>query len=316
MKIVFLGSGDIGLPSFRALAGSETHKLLAAVTQPDRPAGRSMRPRPSPIKLAAQEFEIPVLQPEKVRAAETLDQMRALDADVFVVAAYGQILPKAILEMPRLGCINLHASLLPRHRGASPVHAAILAGDALSGMTVMWVAEGLDTGDILLARECRIGPEDTAGTLHDRLASLAPEALLEALELISGGRAPSIPQDNARATYAPKISKSDGEIDWSLPAEEIARRIRGLHPWPGTFTRLPDGKTLKIHRAAARGGDTGALPGSARAESGAIFVSAGSGKIELLEVQAEGGKRLPAADFLRGHPLPPGCVFGGPADQQ
>ncbi|MCX7869648.1 MAG: methionyl-tRNA formyltransferase, partial [Terrimicrobiaceae bacterium] len=193
MKIVFLGSGAIGIPSLRLLAAR--HEVAAVVTQPDRPSGRSLRPAPPPAKSAALELGLPVLQPAKIREPGALDALRRTQADLFVVAAYGQILPRAVLEMPPRGVINIHASLLPRHRGASPVQAAILAGDAESGITIMWVDEGLDTGDILLQKACAVCADDTAGSLHDRLALLAPEALAEALEAIAAGRAPRIPQD-------------------------------------------------------------------------------------------------------------------------
>jgi len=311
VKVAFLGTGDIGVPALRALAGCGACRVVAAVTQPDRPAGRSMKLRGSAVKTAALELGLPVLQPERVRTAEAQAGLAALEADLFVVAAYGQILPRAVLDMPRLGCINLHASLLPRHRGASPVHAAILAGDNVSGVTVMWVDEGLDTGDILLARPCPVDASDTAGSLHDRIAGLAAEAVLESVGLIADGRAPRIPQDASLATYAPKISKAEGKIDWYQSAAEIERRIRGLHPWPGTFTRLPDGRLLKLHRAILRPDSPGrGEPGCAREENGAIIVATGDGEIALLDVQIEGGKRMDAAGFLRGHPLPPPCRLG------
>jgi methionyl-tRNA formyltransferase len=213
--------------------------LEAVVTQPDRPAGRDLKLRPSPVKVAAQELERPVLQPAKIRAPEALAQLVPFRPDVIVVAAYGQILPKAVLSLPPLGCVNIHASLLPRHRGAAPVQAAILAGDSETGITIMQMDEGLDTGDMLLKVTTPIAPDETAGSLHDRLALLAPAPLLDCLERLARGTATSERQDPALATYAPKLDRSDGEIDWSKSALEIERRIRAMTPWPGAFTVMP-----------------------------------------------------------------------------
>jgi len=308
MKVVFIGSGAIGIPALREL--HRTHNVVTVVTQPDKPAGRNLKPRPSPVKEEADALCLPVIQPEKIRSPEALHALGELDADIFVVAAYGQILPQALLDIPPLGCINIHASLLPRHRGASPIHAAILAGDAVSGITIMCVDAGLDTGDILLQKECVVEEDDTAGTLHDKLASLAPEALSAALEAIANGSPVRRKQDATKVTYAGKISKSDGLLPWELSAADLARRVRGLNPWPGAFTLMPDGKILKIHRAVA--GDPGKTqrPGEAiPSQPGEIRVACGSGCLSLLEVQVPGGKRMAAADFLRGHPLLPGSRF-------
>ncbi|HRJ72117.1 MAG TPA: methionyl-tRNA formyltransferase, partial [Terrimicrobiaceae bacterium] len=226
MRIVFLGTGDIGVPSLRALAAEPGDQILGVYTQPDRPAGRDLKLRASPVKETALELGLPVFQPPRIRAAESLAGLRSLQPDVIVVVAYGQILPKEILDLPRLGCLNVHASLLPRHRGASPVHAALLAGDAVSGVTIMQMDEGLDTGPILAKVETPIGPRETAGSLHVRLAQLAPEALLQTLRLLDRGGIRSEPQDDVRATYAPKLLRADGEVTWSLPARAIDQRIR------------------------------------------------------------------------------------------
>ncbi|MBU3664525.1 MAG: methionyl-tRNA formyltransferase [Chthoniobacterales bacterium] len=295
MKIVFVASGDIAIPSFRWLLDAPGVEVAALVTQPDRPSGRGLKLKPSLLKQLAIDRGIPVLQPEKIRVATP--ELSTLQPDLLVVMAYGQILPQAVLDIPRLGALNLHASLLPRHRGASPVHAAILAGDSMSGVTVMWMDAGMDTGDILLARECVIGPEETAGSLHDKLAVLAPQALSAGLDLISRDDAPHIPQDAALATYAPKLGRGMGTVHWSMPAGEIALRIRGLHPWPGCTTEvvLDDGSRvlLKIHRAKIAAG----APEPCRLR----FACGGGGVLELLEVQPAGGKRMTSDDFVRGH---------------
>ncbi len=305
MKIVFCGTGEIGLPSLHALAKDSAHKVVGVITQPDRPAGREMRPRASAIKTAALKYGIPVFQPERIR--KDFAQLAEWAPDVMVVAAYGQILPCGVLEIPRLGCLNLHASLLPRHRGASPVHAAVLAGDSESGMTIMYMDEGLDTGDILLMRSLPIFPDETAGSLHDRLAEIAPAALAEALTLMAKGPAPRMAQDSALATYAPKLGKSDGRLDWREPASALARRVRGLTPWPGASARMAAG-VLKIHLAAeaAESGPAGTV---LAADAEGILVAAGEGSLRLLEVQFEGRKRMSAGDFLRGFPLELGSSF-------
>jgi methionyl-tRNA formyltransferase len=304
MRTIFCGTGPIGLPALAALAESGKHKPCAVFTQPDNPAGRGLHPRPSAIKQFALEKNIPLFQPEKIRSPEALETLRQLAPDLMVVAAYGQLLPPAVLGLPRLGCINLHASLLPRHRGASPINAAILAGDQETGITVMYMDAGLDTGDILLADSLPISPEDTAGTLHDKLATLAAPSLLRALELLETGQAPRTPQDPAPATHAPKLKKTDGLLDWNEPAEALARRVRALSPWPGAFTHL-GGQSLKIHKARAVAGQ--GEPGTVlSATDEGIAIAAKSGCLLLIELQLEGRKRLPASEFLRGHPLPPG----------
>lgn len=305
MRIVFCGTGDIGLPSLRALADSPLHEVVGLITQPDRPAGRDLKPRPPAVKSEALARGIPVAQPERIR--KDFSALAVWVPDVMVVAAYGQILPRTVLDLPRLGCLNLHASLLPRHRGASPIQAAILAGDAETGMTVMYVDEGLDTGDMLLARRIPILPDENAGGLHDRLAGLGPSAILDALDLLQSGTAPRTPQDSSLATHASKLGKHDGRLDWLDPAEHLARRVRAMNPWPGASTRI-GGLVVKIHRAEAGGGNGD--PGTVLAtDSSGIAVAAGEGSLILREVQLEGRKRLSAADFLRGHPIVPGAKF-------
>jgi len=301
VKVIYMGSGDIGLPSLRCLLEEREVDVLAVVTQPDRPAGRGMTVRPSRIKELALQHGVEVLQPEKVRETGTVALLASLVPDILVVMAYGQILPQSLLDVPRLGAINLHASLLPRHRGAAPIHAALLAGDHVSGITAMWMNAGLDTGDILLQRECEVTDEDTAETLHDRLAALAPEALSAALALVRAGRAPRIKQDDSAASYAPKMDRSLGRIDWHESAEAIALRIRALHPWPGCSAEMitDDGRrtTLKILRASA---ETGTAPAGELRE-GMMVGCGGGGLLRILQLQAPGRKAMEAEAFLLGH---------------
>ena len=297
MRIVFIGTGEIGVPTLQGLLNSE-HEVVAVVTQPDKPVGREQRIEPPPIKKAIAKTRIPILQPAKIKDPKTIEEIRALTPDVIVVVAYGQILPRDVLEVPRLACLNLHASLLPRWRGAAPIQAAIAAGDCETGITVMYMDEGLDTGDILLQRGVEIIPNDTGGSLHDRLAQIAPESLLESLRLLAAGKAPRIPQDNARATYAPKLKREHGQINWSESAEAIERKIRAYNPWPGTFMRV-DGQNLKVFSASVV--DLSGEPGEVLRNDKDLIVAAGKGALSLGEVQLEGKRRMSAAEFVRGH---------------
>ena len=312
MRVVFLGTGDIGVPSLKALAQSG-HEVRAVFTRPDRPAGRHLKLRPPPIKAAALELGLRVFQPEKIRGAEAVRELMSLEPDVIVVAAYGQILPKTILSLPRFGCMNIHASLLPRHRGASPIHSTILAGDKKSGVTIMQMDEGLDTGDILFQVTIAIEPAATAGSLHARLAHLAPDVLVECLNRLALGTLKPQKQDHALATYAPKLTREDGEIDWNKPAEEIERRIRAMTPWPGAYTHilLKNVPTfLKVHEAEI-GGSQDETAGTVLAtDNERILVAAGSGGIALKKMQLAGGNCLTAAEFARGHPIAPGTRLG------
>ncbi|HEX8372575.1 MAG TPA: methionyl-tRNA formyltransferase [Chthoniobacterales bacterium] len=308
MRIVFMGSGDIALPSLRWLLDSPEHEVLAVVTQPDKPVGRHQVLTASAIKQAALEREIPVLQPAKVRAPEVLQSLAELAPDFIIVMAYGQILPKTLLDLPKVACLNLHASLLPRHRGASPIQAAILAGDASTGITLMHMDVGLDTGDIVISHETPISPTDTAGILHDRLADLAPEVLAEGLPLFAENRAPRTPQDPALVTASGKLDRDSGRLDWNHPANFLERHIRAMHPWPGAFTILPSGKKLKIHSASILP-QTGSPGHILPTESQRLVVATGENALVLEDVQLEGRGRMKAADFLRGNPLPPGTVL-------
>src|ERR1051325_4943416 len=252
MRIVFIGTGEIGVPTLNALLNSE-HEVVGVVTQPDKPVGREQRIEPPPIKKAltgrARPPGTPICQPPKIKDPQAIEDIRRLAPDLIIVAAYGQILARDVLAISRLACLNLHASLLPRWRGAAPIQAAIAAGDRETGITVMHMDEGLDTGDVLLQRSVDIAPDDTGGSLHDRLAQIAPEALLEALRRLAAGNATRIPQDNARATHAPKLKREHGQIDWSESAEAIERKIRAYNPWPGAFMKVSS-QNLKIFSAS------------------------------------------------------------------
>lgn len=299
MRTVFLGSGDIGLPALRLLWARPGLEVVGVVTQPDRPAGRGLPLTPCAIKELALSHGLTPLQPARVRSDQAVEEIKSWAPDLFVVMAYGQILPQTLLDVPRLGALNLHASLLPRHRGAAPVHAAVLAGDAKSGITVIWMNAGLDTGDILLRKACALESGETAGTLHDRLAALAPEALEEALLLLRAGCAPRVPQEESAASYAPKLSRASGCLDWSRSAVELERVVRGLHPWPGCTALLETvaGRRLeiKVHRAAVS---------SCPADPAQLHLPCGGGGVlQLLEVQLSGGKRMGQAEFLRGHQI-------------
>jgi methionyl-tRNA formyltransferase len=310
MRILFIGTGDIGLPSLEWLLSTPKHEVVGVITQPDKPAGRKLVLTPPEVKVRALAAGLTVLQPPKIR--HIVDELKAFEADVAVVVAYGQILPKSVLEVPRLACLNIHASLLPKHRGASPIQAAIREGDSETGVTIMFMDEGLDTGDILLMDRMPILPTDTGGVLHDKLALAAPASLEKALDLIAAGNPPRTPQDNALSTHCGKLKREDGRLDWTRSATELERLIRAYNPWPGTSCLLPDGKPLKVHRATIIEGDACPVAGTIISADPkvSLIVSCGRGLLKLEEVQAEGGKRLPAADFLRGHALEVGSKLG------
>jgi methionyl-tRNA formyltransferase len=297
MRIVFVGTGEIGVPTLDALLNTE-HELVGVVTQPDKPVGREQRIEPTPIKKAAAKTTIPIVQPARIKDQSSIAEIRAFKPDVIVVMAYGQILPRDVLKIPGVACLNLHASLLPRWRGAAPIQAAIAAADCETGITVMYMDEGLDTGDILLQRKIEIRTEETGGSLHDRLAQIAPEALVESLRLLAAGNAPRIPQDDACATYAPKLKREHGETNWSESAEAIERKIRAFNPWPGAFMKLNDQK-LKIFSASVV--ELNGRPGEILRSEKDLVVAAGKGAVSLGQVQLEGKRRMSAAEFLRGH---------------
>ena len=303
MRIVFIGTGEIGVPTLQALVRSSEHRLTGVVTQPDKPVGRTQQIEPPPIKRALVGMKMSILQPVRIKGREAIEQVRALRPEAIVVMAYGQILPRDLLEIPPVACLNLHASLLPRWRGAAPIQAAIAAGDPETGITVMYMAEGLDTGDILLQRKIEILPADTGGSLHDRLAQIAPEALLDALQMLAKGNAPRIPQGNALATYAPKLTRDDGKIDWSEPAEIIERKIRAFNPWPGAFITISTNGTRNLKIFSATVVDFGGEPGEILRSQNELVIAAGKGALSLGEVQLEGKRRMSASEFLRGHAI-------------
>src|SRR6266536_3474733 len=297
MRIVFIGTGDIGVPTLQALLKSE-HEVVGVVTQPDKPVGRSQSIESPPIKEALSGTKTPVLQPARIKDQQAIDEIRALKPDVIVVMAYGQILPRGVLEIPKIACLNLHASLLPRWRGAAPIQAAIAAGDRETGITVMYMDEGLDTGDILLQRKIEIAPDETGASLHDKLAQIAPEALAEAILLLQKGKATRVPQEDALAIYAPKLEREHGRIDWTESAAVIERKIRAFDPWPGAFMGI-DHRNLKIFAATIV--DRSGKPGQISRNENELIVAAGEGALSLGEVQLEGKRRMSAAEFLRGH---------------
>jgi methionyl-tRNA formyltransferase len=297
MRVLFIGTGEIGVPVLRSLLESEEHELIGVVTQPDKPAGRAQRIEAPPIKVALSETKLPILQPARIKNEKAVAEIRTLAPDVIVVMAYGQILPRSVLEIPRVACLNLHASLLPRHRGAAPIQAAIVAGDRESGISVMSMDEGLDTGDVMLQKRIEIAADETGGSLHDRLAQIAPDALRAALIQIQAGTAARIPQDSSAATYAPKLEREHGRIDWKEPAALIERKIRAFNPWPGAFTLLCDDsgheRQLKVFHAS--------VTDSCSADPANLVIPAKVGAVRLEEVQLEGKRRMKAAEFLRGY---------------
>jgi len=292
VKIVFLGTAELACPCLEALARQPGVEIAGVVTQPDKPKGRDLRLAPPPVKVTAQKLGLPVWQPARIKDPVALEQLRAARPDLIVVVAYGQLLPPAVLELPARGCINVHASLLPRWRGAAPIQHAILAGDKETGVTTMFLNEQMDAGDIILQRREPIRPDDTSGALHDRLAQRGAELLVETVALKNP---PRHPQDESQVTYARKLGKEDGRLDWHKPALELERQVRAFDPWPGSFTMWGD-TLLKVWRAEvvpATGAPGTMLPG--------MVVATGQGGLRLVEVQPAGGKRMAAASFLRGH---------------
>ena len=304
-KIVFMGTPDFAVPTLEALI--DHHEVTGVVTQPDRPAGRGGEVRMSPVKRVAQAHSIPILQPEKIRNAAAVDDLKIFEADVYVVAAFGQILPQRVLDIPEYGSINVHASLLPRWRGAAPIYAAIRAGDTETGITIMKMDAGLDTGPMLKALSVPIAPDETAQTLHDKLAQLGAELLIETLAGYLNGAIQPQAQPEDGVTYAPQISKEEGEIDWTHAAEDIERLVRAFTPWPGTFTYL-DGQLLKIHAGKAEPGE--AAPGVLIEKDGRLAIGTGEGLYLPAELQLAGKKALPVESFLRGRPEIIGQTLG------
>jgi methionyl-tRNA formyltransferase len=306
MRVVFFGTGDIAIPSFRWLLDAPGIEVIALVTQPDKPVGRHQEVQPPEIKKLALAHGVRVLQPLKMRAPEAVAEIQALGAELIVVMAYGQILPKGVLDAATLACLNLHASLLPRWRGAAPIQAAIEAGDEKTGVAVMFMDEGLDTGDVLLMREIAIAPDETGGTLHDRLADLAPLALADAVALLREGRAPRTPQPAEGVTHVGKLTREHGQLDFSAGREVVARKVRAMTPWPAASTML-SGKRLKIF-AATPLAEPSLAPGVLNAHVDGLLIGTGDGCVLVGDVQLEGKKRMSAREFLRGHAITDGGI--------
>jgi len=304
IRVIFMGTAELACASLQALASAKDMQIVAVVTQPDRPKGRDLKLQPSPVKEFALLLGLPVLQPERARAEDFIRTLRALQPDLIAVAAYGQILPQTILDLPRYGCMNVHTSLLPKYRGAGPIQWAILNDEPETGVTIMKMDAGMDTGDILTQERTAILHEDNSETLHDRLARMGADLLLHTIPEYIAGHIKPRPQQADAATYAPKIKKLDGQIDWTQPARAIWKRTRGLVPWPGAFTWMP-GPTpqlLKIWQAEVveRSGAPGEI---LAADKSGLVVACGRDALRLVIVQREGGRRLTAAEFLVGHPL-------------
>jgi len=302
-----MGTPEFAVPSLKALVESGD-EVVALVAQPDKPKGRGLKPSPPPTKVIAEEYGVPVLQPPGIRTEAFLLELAALNPDLICVAAYGKILPKAVLVLPRFGCLNVHASLLPKYRGAAPVNWAIARGEAVTGITIMQMDKGMDTGDILLTREIPIDYDDTGETLTEKLSLAGAELLLQAIAGLKKGYLRPLKQDEAAATYAPMLKKEDGRVDWSKPAGEIRNQIRGMLPWPGAYT-FSNGKMLKIYKAEVSEGE--GEPGEVLAAGqGILRVMTGEGALDIFELQMEGGKRLDAKAFLSGRKIEPGAVLG------
>jgi methionyl-tRNA formyltransferase len=311
MKIVFMGTAELSCASLEKLAANGNFSVAAVVTQPDKPKGRDLRLTPSPVKVLAEKLNLPVLQPLKARDEQFITQIRDLQPDLMVVVAYGQILPQRLLDVPRHGCLNVHTSLLPKYRGAAPIQWAIADGEPETGVTLMKMDAGLDTGPVLAIRRTPILPADDSQTLHDRLAQLGAELLVETIPAYMAGTVVPHPQPESGANYAAKIKKEDGRIDWTWPAEKIWNRLRAFTPWPGAFAFLPaepKPQLLKIWKAGVAAAS--APPGTVvAADQAGIVVGCGQGALRILELQREGGRRLTASQFLAGCPLPPGTKF-------
>jgi len=314
MRVIFAGTGEIGLLTLQSLIRGEGGKLVGVLTQPDRPSGRGKQLRAGPIKAAAVEAGVPVLQPEKASAPESVHALQALEPDCILVFAYGQILKPDFLQMPRHGCYNVHASLLPRHRGAACIQAAILAGDEETGVTFMRVEPGLDTGAVCLQKRVRILPGETAGELHDRLAQLSPQLVREGLEALEAGQLAHQEQEDEDATQAPRLKKEEGRLDWNQSADELERRIRAFSPWPGTYTFFPSAEEmirLVLHPPVeVVSGAPAGPPGQVveQKESG-VVVACGAGALRFQKLQRAGKRVMNAAEFLRGNPLAEKTIF-------
>jgi len=302
-----MGSAAFAVPSLAALLETK-HEVVEVVAQPDKPAGRGQHVTSCPVARFAKEMGLALYQPGGVKKPERIEHFKKLAPDLIAVVAYGKILPPELLQIPPLGCVNVHSSLLPKYRGAAPMNWAIVNGETETGVTTMRISKDLDAGDILMAISTPLDECETAVELHDRLAPLGAELLIKTLAAIEDGSAKQTPQDHSSATYAPMIKKEDGHLDWTGSARDIYNRVRGFKPWPGAFAFL-DGKNFRIHEAAAVDFDSGEKPGTIIENEGHLAVACGSGTLYLLEVQLEGKRPLGTADFLRGHKIEKGATL-------
>lgn len=311
MKVIFMGTPDFSVGTLEALIAAG-HEITLAVTQPDKPKGRGKSMQYPPVKEAALAHGIEVYQPTRIREPECVENLRKYEADIIVVVAFGQILPKEILEMPKYGCINVHASLLPKYRGAAPIQWAVINGEKRTGVTIQRMAEGIDTGDMILKEEVVLHKEETGGSLFERLAKTGAELCVKTLKAIEKGTATYTPQNHEEATHTTMIKKQLGEMDWTKPAIELERLVRGLNPWPSAYTRL-NGKTLKIWKSSVEteeAGESAGSPGTIAVGKDTITVQTGKGRLRLEEVQLEGKKRMQTDAFLRGVNLETGMILG------
>lgn len=308
MKVVFMGTPDFAVPVLEALI--KNHNVVAVVSQPDKPKGRGKKLQPTPVKAVAEANNIPVYQPERIKDDEFIDFLETIEADIYVVVAYGQLLSQRILDIPKYGCVNVHGSLLPKYRGAAPIQWSIINGEEKTGVTIMYMVRKCDAGDMILKREIEIAPEDTYETLHDKMAPVGAEALIDALNLIEKGEVKAEKQDNSLSCYASMITKDMGIIDWSKSSKEIKNKIRGFNPVPAAYTKYGD-DVLKIFKADI-------VEGYENGEIGEILVvdkkhgftvKTGDGAIMITEIQAKGGKRMNCADYMRGHQIEVGKIL-------
>lgn len=311
MKILFMGTPDFAAASLKALINADMD-VAAVVSQPDKPKGRGHKLQPTDVKIAAQEANIPVYQPESLKNGELKDLLNEVQPELIVVAAYGKILPEYILNYPKYGCINVHASLLPKYRGAAPIQWAIINGDKETGVTIMQMEKGLDTGDMLMTEKTEIGEYETAGELFDRLAEIGGNLLVKAIGEIEKGNITPVPQNHSEHTYAPMISKETGRIDWSKSAAEISKLICGMNPWPSAHT-LYNGEAVKIYEAVTADcgkcfGEPGEILGAEKGKG--LKVAAGDGALYIKTVQFAGSKRMNVEDYMRGHSVETGMIFG------
>lgn len=310
MRIIFMGTPDFAVPCLKALIDNN-HEIACVITQPDRPKGRGNKLTPPPVKEFALQYGLEVFQPEKVRTPEAVEKIKSYNSDIIVVVAFGQILPPSILNIPKYGCINVHASLLPKFRGASPIHWSIISGEKTTGVTTMFMDEGMDTGDMLLKSETPIYEKETTQELHDRLSQMGAELLIKTIRQIESGQITRIPQDSSDATYTKLLTKEMGNIDWTKSAVEIKNLVRGTYPWPGAYTYY-EGEKFKIFSVETAEQNKGEKPGAIiEVTKNEILVQSGNGIVILKDIQAENGKRMSVEEYLRGHSIQKNKCFSG-----